>query len=187
MKKLSEFYQRLSYTRQVFLLAAAVVLSMAAFATTSTAAPEAPQFMFVQSAEHIKVDPAKNTFRLVKVNQQTLYFTDRPKRIAGHIKMADYLKEWTAKAGKDNFGVDPPNATLSVYEPEKPENTIVVVKITNPVVEGADLIYSYKVLDGTMPATGGPTSLFIDWIGPGGGVGAGFHGVGVGGRGVGRR
>jgi len=187
MKKLSEFYQRLSYTRQVFLLAAAVVLSMAAFATTSTAAPEAPQFMFVQSAEHIKVDPAKNTFRLVKVNQQTLYFTDRPKRIAGHIKMADYLMEWTAKAGKDNFGVDPPNATLSVYEPEKPENTIVVVKITNPVVEGADLIYSYKVLDGTMPATGGPTSLFIDWIGPGGGVGAGFHGVGVGGRGVGRR
>ena len=186
MKILSAFYQRLNHAHHVFLLAA-VVLSMAALATTAAAAPEAPQFMFVQSAEHIKVDPAKNTFRLVKVNQQTLYFTDRPKRIAGHIKMADYLKEWTAKAGKDNFGADPPNATLSVYEPGKPENTIVVVKITNPVVEGADLIYSYKVLDGTMPATGGPTSLFIDWIGPGGGVGAGFHGVGVGGRGVGRR
>ena len=187
MKKLSEFYQRLIYARQVFLLAAAVVFSMAAFATTSTAAPETPQFMFVQSAEHIKVDPAKNTFRLVQVNQQTLYFTDRPKRIAGHIKMADYLKEWTAKAGKDNFGADPPNATLSVYEPGKPDNTLVVVKITNPVVEGADLIYSYKVLDGAMPATGGPTSLFIDWIGPGGGVGPGFHGVGGGGRGIGWR
>ena len=80
----------------------------------------------------------------MKVNQQTLYFSDRPVRIAGHIKMADYLKEWTAKAGKDNFSADPPNATLSVYEPGQPENTLVIVKITNPVVDGADLIYSYK-------------------------------------------
>ena len=39
----------------------------------------------------------------------------------------------------------------------------------------------------TMSASGGATSLFIDWFGPGGGVGPGFHGVGVGGRGVGWR
>ena len=100
--------------------------------------------MFVQSAEDLKVDPAASTLRLVKVNQQTLYFSDRPQRIAGHITMADYLKEWTAKAGKDNFGVDPPNATLSVYEPGQRDNTLVVVKITNPVVDGADLVYNYK-------------------------------------------
>jgi hypothetical protein len=186
MKKLSEFYQRLNHIHPVLLLAA-LVLSLAAFATISTAAPETPQLMFVQSAEDLKADPAKSTFRLVKVNQQTLYFSDRPQRIVGHIKMADYLKEWTAKAGKDNFGADPPNATLSVYEPGKAENTIVVVKLTNPVVDGADLIYSYKVLNGTMPAKGGATALFIDWIGVGGGVGPGFHGVGVGGRGIGWR
>ena len=186
MKKLSEFYQRLNQAHLVFLLAA-VVLSMAAFATTSTAAAEAPQLMFVQNAEELKVDPAKGTFRLVKVNQQTLYFADRPQRIAGHLKMADYLKEWTAKAGKDNFGGDPPNATLSVYEPGKPDSSLVVVKLTNPVVDGADLVYSYKVLNGTMPANGGPTALFIDWIGVGGGVGFGLHGVGVGRRGIGWR
>lgn len=186
MKKLSEFCQRLSYAHLVFLMAA-VVLVMAAFAATSTAAAEAPQLMFVQSADDFKVDAAKSTFRLVKVNQQTMYFSDRPQRIVGHIKMADYLKEWTAKAGKDNFGADPPNATLSVYEPGKPENTIVVVKLTNPVVDGADLVYSYKVLNGTLPAKGGPTALFIDWIGVGGGVGRGFHGVGFGGRGPGLR
>jgi hypothetical protein len=161
-------------------------LSLVACATTTKTSSEA-QLMFVQSAEDLKVDAAKSTFRLVKVNQQTLYFSDRPKRIAGHLKMADYLKEWTAKAGKDNFKADPPNATLSVYEPGKADNTIVVVKLTNPVVDGADLIYSYKVLDGTLPANGGPTALFIDWIGVGGGVGFGFHGVGVGGRGPGWR
>jgi hypothetical protein len=187
MKNLGEFYKRLNHAHQVFLLAAAAVLSIAACATISAAAAEAPQLMFVQSADDFKVDAAKSTFRLVKVNQQTLYFSDRPKRIAGHLKMADYLKEWTAKAGKDNFKADPPNATLSVYEPGKADNTLVVVKLTNPVVDGADLIYSYKVLNGTMPANGGPTAVFIDWIGVGGGVGFGFHGVGVGGRGPGWR
>jgi hypothetical protein len=186
VKTFAEFHKRVIHASLAFLLAIAT-LSMAAAATTSKTSAESPQLMFVQSAEDLKVDPAKSTFRLVKVNQQTLYFSDRPVRIAGHLKMADYLKEWTAEAGKDNFKADPPNATLSVYEPGQADNTVVVVEITNPVVRGADLIYTYKIIDGKMPAKGGATSLFIDWIGVGGGVGAGFHGVGVGRRGPGWR
>ncbi len=165
MKSFNEFYQHLT------LLLVAAVLAMAGCATTSrtgSASSEQPQMMFVQSAEDIKVDAAADTFRLVKVNQQTIYFSDRPQRIAGHMKMADYLKEWTAKAGKDNFGADPPNATISIYEPGQADNTLVVVKITNPVVEGPDLIYSYKVLEGKMPGSGGATTIFIDWIAYGG-------------------
>ncbi len=143
------------------------------------------QLMYVQSAEDIRVDAAASTLRLVKVNPQTVYFSDRPQRIAGHLKMADYLKTW--KEGRDNFGADPPNATLSVYEPGRAEETLVVVTIMKPVVSGADLLYTYKIVEGTMPANGGATSLFIDWYGVGGGVGPGFHGVGVGRRGIGWR
>ena len=136
--------------------------------------------------EDLKVDPATKTLRLVKVNQQTLFFSDRPVRIAGHLTMADYLTEWTSKAGKDNFSKDPPNATLSVYEPGQPENTIAVVEITNPIVEGADLLYTYKIINGTLPAAGGATALFIDSVrGVGGPAGVGHVGVG-GPRGVGR-
>lgn len=166
-----------------------VLVSIAACSATSTSSSAGPQLMFVQSAEDLTVDQARSSFRLVKVNQQTLYFSDRPQRLAGHLKMADYLKTW--KEGRDNFGADPPNATLSVYEPGQAEQTLVVVTITNPVVDGADLVYTYKVLDGKMPARGGATTLFIDWFGPGGGVGAGARGygvrpgVGVGGPGVG--
>jgi hypothetical protein len=58
--------------------------------------------MFVQIAEDVKMDEAAKTLCLVKVSRQTLYFSDRPVRIAGHLKMADYLKEWTSKAGEDN-------------------------------------------------------------------------------------
>ncbi len=146
-----------------------------------------PMLMFVQIADDLKVDKAAQTLRLVKVGQQTLYFADRPVRIAGHLKMADYLTEWTSKAGKDNFGNNPPNATLSVYEPGQPDNKLAVVVISDPKVDGSDLVYTYKLIEGDLPAGGGATSLFIDWIGVGGGIGPGFHGVGVGFRGPGFR
>ena len=62
-----------------------------------------------------------------------------------------------------------------------------VVEISHPVVDGNDMVYEYKLIEGKMPASGGATALFIDWIGVGGGIGPGFHGVGVGRRGVGWR
>ena len=189
MKNASEFLKKFNHALRVFLLAA-VTVSMAVCAATSiafAASSEIPQYMFVQIADDVKVDLAAKTVRLVNVNQQTLYFSDRPVRIAGHLKMADYLKEWTAKAGKDNFGGDPPNAVLSVFEPGQPDNTVAVVEITQPQIVGSDLVYSYKLIEGSLPSGGGATSLFIDRIGLGGGVGRGFHGVGVGLRGPGLR
>ena len=101
--------------------------------------------------------------------------------------MPAYMDEWKAGEGPDNFSSDPPNATISVYESGNHENTLAVVKISHPVIDGKDLVYNYKLIEGTMPKTGGATALFIDWIGAGGGVGAGFHGVGAGARGVGLR
>ena len=191
---------RFSHSSRLAFLVATMGLGFTACATTSASAPaapvttasaapsqESPSFMFVQSADGLKVDPAKGTFRLVNVNQQTLYFSDRPYRLAGHITMSDYLKEWTTALGPDNLGAVPPNATLSAYEAGQAENTIVIVKISQPVVDGRDLVYAYKLIDGKMPAAGGATALFIDKVGVGGGVGAGFHGVGVGGRGPGVR
>ena len=65
--------------------------------------------------------------------------------------MADYMKEWTAAAGPNNFSKDPPNATLSVYEAGKDENTLTVVEISHPVVEGKDLVYRYKLIEGKVP------------------------------------
>ena len=174
-------------TRRGF-LAAATVLAAAPLTCSLPLAQakeekEQIQLMFVQTADDFKADA--KTLRLIKVGQQILYFSDRPKRIAGHLTMQAYMEEWQAGAGPDNFASDPPNATLSVYESGQAENTLTVVEINHPVIEGNDLIYHYKLIEGTMPKSGGATALFIDWIGVGGGVGAGFHGVGAGTRGVG--
>ena len=142
-------------------------------ATSARAAEPKPMVMFVQIADELRVDTTAQTLRLVKVGKQTIYFADRPKRIAGHIRMLDYLKEWKSKAGADNFQNDPPNATISVFEAGKAANTLAVVTISNPKVEGADLVYNYRIIEGILPARGGATSVFIDWIefSPGNGSG----------------
>ncbi len=174
--------------RRKFLAVAAAVAAAAplsGLANHAVAAPAKIQLMFVQSADDLKSDG--RTLRLVNVSPQTIYFTDRPVREAGHISMSAFLEEWTAAAGPNNFSKNPPNATLSVYEPGQKANTLTVLEISDPVVDGKDLVYRYKLIEGKMPASGGATSLFIDWIGPGGGIGPGFHGVGVGRRGVGWR
>jgi hypothetical protein len=175
-------------TRRKFMAATAVLAAatpLASMVNRANAAEDKIQLMFVQSSEGLKADD--KTLRLVNVAPQTIYFTDRPVRIAGHITMPAYLEEWTAAAGPNNFSKDPPNATLSVYEAGKKENVLTVVEISDPVVDGKDLVYRYKLLEGKVPPAGGATALFIDWIGPGGGVGVGFHGVGAGRRGVGLR
>ena len=164
---------------------ALVALPLSALLSPARAADDKVQLMFVQSAESLKADD--KTLRLVNVSPQAIYFSDRPKRVAGHLTMPAYLEEWTAAAGPNNFAKNPPNATLSVYQPGQGTNTLTVVTLSQPVVEGKDIVYSYKLVEGKVPAAGGATSLFIDWIGVGGGVGPGFHGVGVGARGVGWR
>ena len=174
---------RRALTLAVAMVALAVSGSLLAVAASAGAEEPKPMLMFVQIANDVRVDAAGQTLRLVNVGQQTLYFADRPQRIAGHVKMADFLAEWTSKAGANNFANDPPNATLSVFEPGKPNDTLAVVKISNPKVEGADLVYNYRLIEGTLPATGGATSLFIDWIARGGMAGFGYRGVGVGFRG----
>jgi len=172
-----------TFLRVAALVAMAIPLS--AMLSPARAADDKVQLMFVQSAEFVKADD--KTLRLVNVSPQAIYFSDRPKRVAGHLTMPAYMEEWTAAAGPNNFAKNPPNATLSVYAAGQSANALAVVTLSQPVVEGKDIVYSYKLIEGKVPTAGGATSLFIDWIGVGGGVGPGFHGVGVGARGVGWR
>ena len=110
-----------------------------------TASNQKVQLMFVQTSEDLKVNSKDKTLRLVNVNPQTLYFSDRPKRVAGNLTMPAYFDEWTAKAGPDNFKNDPPNATLSVYEGSNKENTLAVIEISNPVISTYAKLITYSV------------------------------------------
>jgi hypothetical protein len=48
------------------------------------------QLMFVQTADDLRADG--KTLRLVNVTQQTLYFSDRPVRMAGQIALTGELQ-----------------------------------------------------------------------------------------------
>lgn len=127
------------------------------------AAPVMAQLLFVQNAHGVEVGGGGKTLTLKGLSPTTLFFSDRPVRIAGHYLTAEYLQFW--KAGPDSFLKDPPNATLSVFEKDKNELSDVVVTLRNPRVSGNDLTYDIAVISGAMPKTSGPASLFIDIIG----------------------
>jgi hypothetical protein len=123
---------------------------------------EAEESMFVQTAQGIDSDGGTVTLR--GVTPSTLYFSDRPQRIVGHMATADFVDLWAI--GDNSFESDPPNAVLSFLEAgaDVPDDAVVVLK--EPNLDGAgNLAYSIEVLEGTVPTHTGPVTLFIDPFG----------------------
>jgi len=117
------------------------------------------QLLFVQNASDVVI--AKDSLVLKGVAPMTIFFTDRPKRIAGHMATGDLVEDWGK--GENSFAADPPNAALSVFGKE--EIVDMVVTLMNPRLEGEDLTYDIALLEGALPKTSGPASLFIDPLG----------------------
>jgi hypothetical protein len=144
--------------------ATALTAPLAMAVEVPAAAPVMAQLLFVQNAAGVDVGAGGRTLTLKGVSPTTLFFSDRPVRIAGHYRTEEYLQFW--KGGPDSFLKDPPNATLSVFEKGKDELADVVVTLRNPRVSGNDLTYDITVVAGALPKPGiGPASLFIDIIG----------------------
>ena len=118
--------------------------------------------MFVQTAQGIESDGAKLT--LQGITPSTLYFSDRPQRVVGHMATTDFVDLWAI--GDNSFETDPPNAVLSFLEPgaDVPVDAVVVLTAPNLTGDG-NLSYSIEVLEGAVPAHTGPVTLFIDPFG----------------------
>jgi hypothetical protein len=113
--------------------------------------------LFVQTAKSVTLDEGK--LRMKGVAPATLFFSDRPKRVAGHIPTSVVIDSWGV-GGDDSFVADPPNATLSILVGYQPQEIVVVLE--KPVYSGDDLTFDVKVLEGVASAKGGACSLFID-------------------------
>jgi hypothetical protein len=153
-------------SRRNFIAAAALVASAAPFKTASAQATQEPakeaDFLFVQNANSMTFDKANGKLTLKGISPVTIFFTDRPERIAGNMPTRMFVPFWSD--GKNSFLKDAPNANLSILEKDRTVADIVVT-LRNPVLIGEDLAYDVKILEGDMPAKGGPVSLFIDVIG----------------------
>jgi hypothetical protein len=115
--------------------------------------------LYVQTATGMSYANGKLT--LHSLAPTTLFFSDRPDRVTGHVTSQEFVGSWGK--GRDSFASDPPNAALSIFHPDGVSD--VVVELKSPQLDGGDLTYTVEILDGEMPAKGGPSSLFIDVIG----------------------
>ena len=106
-------------------------------------------------------DKARNALTLRGVSPVTIFFTDRPERIAGNMKTTRFVPFWSE--GQDSFKSNPPNADISVIDGTELKQ--IIVELQTPVLTGDDLTYTVKLLQGEMPATGADVSIFIDIIG----------------------
>ncbi|HET6927044.1 MAG TPA: hypothetical protein VFI48_09355 [Hyphomicrobiaceae bacterium] len=150
-----------SVTLAAALLAAAVLSAAQRPATAQTKAPErGPEFLFVQTAKAIAYKDGVLTLR--DVSPMTVFVSDRPQRIVGHVRNDVFLKKWAE--GSHSFESDPPNAVLSIFNDKAPPTSTVVV-INNPRLDGNNLTYDVRTLKGDLPTTGIEGTLFIDGSG----------------------
>src|SRR5436305_8249155 len=98
----------------------ACLLAASAMAQTSK-----PVFMFVQIADSgslVPKDASAGTYVLTLngIAPQTIYFSDRPLRVAGHVTTDSFLK------GLGFSDKNPPNAAIVVDYAAEDEDTIIV-------------------------------------------------------------
>jgi hypothetical protein len=123
--------------------------------------PKQADFLFVQAARGMSFDRAQSKLTLHGVSPVTIFFSDRPERIAGNMRTAAFVPFWSR--GKDSFLSDPPNADISILEGDALLQVVAVLQA--PVLQGDDLGYEIRVVQGEMPARGADVSVFIDIIG----------------------
>lgn len=144
-----------------------------------TSAPESGKvpFMFVQTAESgtFDVQPNGAGFKLTLrgVSPQTVYFSDRPERVAGGVANKAFLD------GLGFSNENPPNAAIVLTEPKSADSDVIVVTLANPVydavaqtlvydakplknTEGTGLAFWGKRSDKALPSSFSKVSVFID-------------------------
>ncbi len=117
--------------------------------------------LFVQTAHGAETGNGRIT--LQGVSKSTLYFSDRPQRVVGHIGTPEFVGIWDE--GENSFSEDPPNAVLAFVAQGDSVPEDVVIEITDPVLNGTELSYAAKVLEGTLPTQASACTLFIDPFG----------------------
>jgi hypothetical protein len=149
----------LATTRRRALAALSGGIGLAAALRAQAAATA--DFLFVQTAAQMAYDAPARRLTLVRVSPVTLFFADRPDRIAGTMRTDRFVPFWGE--GKDSFLSDPPNADLSILEGDALRQVVVVLR--DPARDGDDLSYGVETIEGDMPASGDAVSVFIDVIG----------------------
>lgn len=120
-----------------------------------------PELLFAQSGKTAIYDG-----KVLKINdaaKHTIYFSDRPYRLAGHIKNSDLLKIWSDSKQKNSFKKDNPNAAISYYD-ENGKPGVAIIELSNLKTGKNSISYDVKIIKGSLLKHMREVSLFIDSI-----------------------
>jgi hypothetical protein len=138
-----------------------IVLLLATVGSYALAEDEACDMLFVQDAKAMTFDGSRLTLK--EANPNIIFFCDRPVRTAGHMDRNAFMKLVTE--GENSFADNPPNAAVSIIDAKGEVTEVVVTLSKRPLVEGNDMIFPIKMLEGELPNAGETVIMFIDPIG----------------------
>lgn len=133
-----------------------VILPMSAYGEDQSC-----DMLFVQDAKAMSFDGSQLTLK--GANPNIIFFCDRPVRTAGHMTRDAFMKLVTE--GEDSFAENPPNAAVSIFGGKGDVTEVIITLLERPVVNGDDMLFPIKVIEGELPTTGGSVVMFIDPIG----------------------
>ena len=139
----------------------AIIVFTTTCSLTAYAAEDACDMLFVQDAKAMVFDGSRLTLK--GANPNIIFFCDRPVRTAGHMTREAFMK--LVSEGENSFASNPPNAAVSIFGAENKLTDVVVTLSERPEVNGDDMVFPVKVLEGELPAKGGTVVMFIDPIG----------------------
>lgn len=111
---------------------------------------KSPRFLYVLNATEGTQDGEDLVLEGVP---SALYFSDRPSRLAGHMTLKQFVKEWN----KEELDKMAPQATLSLTEGDSTS-----FELKDPSVEGTTITFKAKKLKGDVPSSFKSCALFID-------------------------
>jgi len=135
----------------ILIVLAFPLVSLSAHSVNNT--DNTPRYLFVVS---VKSGTFMGNQLVVKAMPQVIYFSDRPDHIAGHVRMKHFITAWD----QDELKSSPPNATISIISEDSVNN--VVIEIQNAQIKNNYVVFTIKVLEGTLPKAFGVASIFID-------------------------
>ena len=119
------------------------------------------EWLFVQNASAVTLE--EGVLTLKGINPSTVFFSDRPERLAGLGATTEFVTYWSTGGGSDNFKSDPPNAVLSIVTDDSVDD--IALTLMNPRLDGDTLIYDVTVIEGRIQVDAGACSLFVDVVG----------------------
>ncbi len=118
--------------------------------------------LFVHNASSVSM--TGDTIKMEGVSPTVTFFCDRPVRYAGVLSIQGFLD--MVSEGDDSFASDPPNAVLSIVADGEPPADVVVKLSERPKSGTGTMIYqNVRIIEGVVPQSTGPGTLFIDHFG----------------------